>query len=589
MMPPKDLFNGYLDGELSSEELSRLEAWIAADAKNAAEFLDWIALQAWTREALQSDLLQQVLHEPRSNPERALRQASVDEASADQRSRRTRNLAWAAAIAATLLVAATAYWRSATNSPNGSIAIADKEVDEPAMQDAADDFNQEANQSTVVATVTRLEQCVWISSQTSLGYGQQLVEGTQVALRSGVARVTFESGAEALLEGPCDFIVDNAMHGTIRSGRVSVTAPKRAYGFRIRAPNAEVIDLGTEFGVTVDEGGNSEVHVFSGEVLSRSVDKQGEQLGELFRVTANNALKFAALDELPSKIASDNSLFAQLEAVTVQAAARDSLPSDSRLALWLAADVSAKTQEGRRVVAWSDILFGDNVSAEDALQPDVAAQPKLIPDGINGRQAVRFNGSSSYLVTTPLETTDDQTIFMVCQYSKAAMRPGRKRGGQILNYNGPPHRLVSSTYEPGVLQIGEPIVEGFAPTRLGGKLFSGRLGGQDVSESEMYTSPLGVGVPVVLAYQYDLSNHQASLWINNELIEQTPALRPAGVTSRKTIGRHGFMKFFFAGELGELMIYNSALDAADLDAVTTYLSKKYNIPLKQPSAGVPSI
>ena len=44
-----------------------------------------------------------------------------------------------------------------------------------------------------------------------------------------------------------------------------------------------------------------------------------------------------------------------------------------------------------------------------------------------------------------------------------------------------------------------------------------------------------------------------------------------------------------SGELGELMIYNSALDAADLDAVTTYLSKKYNIPLKQPSAAVRQI
>ncbi|MBA3482367.1 MAG: FecR domain-containing protein [Pirellulales bacterium] len=581
MMPPRDLFNGYLDGELTSEELSRLDAWIAADAKNAADFLDWIALQAWTREAIQSDLLQQVLRGPETDGDQALKRASNIEASADQRSRRTSRSAWAA-IAASLLVAATAYWWSATSSPTGRVANAGK-GDEP-VQDAVAEFNREAEESPVVATVTRLEQCVWASSQTSLGYGQQLVEGTQVSIRSGVARVTFESGAEALLEGPCDFVVDNAMHGTIRSGRVSVTAPKRAYGFRIRAPNAEVIDLGTEFGVTVDEGGNSEVHVFSGEVLSRSVDKQGAQLGELFRVTANNALKFAALDELPSKIASDNSLFAQLESVKVHAVARDSLPSDEGLALWLAADVSAKTQEGRRVVAWSDILFGDNVSAEDALQPDVAAQPKLVADGINGRPAVRFNGKSSYLVTTPLETTDDQTIFMVCQYSQAAMRPGRKRGGQILNYNGPPYRLVSSTYEPGVLQIGEPIVEGFAPTRLGGKLFSGRLDGKDVSESEMYASPLGVGVPVVLAYRYDLSNHQASLWINNELIEQKPALRPAGVTSRKTIGRHGFMNFFFAGELGELMIYNNALDAADLEAVTTYLSKKYNIPLKQPAA-----
>jgi hypothetical protein len=144
---------------------------------------------------------------------------------------------------------------------------------------------------------------------------------------------------------------------------------------------------------------------------------------------------------------------------------------------------------------------------------------------------------------------------------------------------------VSSTYEPGVLQIGEPIVAGYAQTSLGGKLFAGRIDGKDVSEAEMYSTPLGAGVPVVLVYRYDLDKHQASLWINNELIEQKPALRPAGVTSRKTIGRHGFMKFFFAGDLGELMIYNSALDDLDLQAVTDYLSKKYDIlPEVQPAA-----
>ena len=582
MMPPKDLFNGYLDGELTGEELNRLDAWIAADEKNAADFLDWIATQAWTREALQSDLLQQVLHLPATSRDGYSAPVSSVDDLAKPHARRTSSAFWAAAIAASLLIAATAYWWSRPDSRDVHIAIADN-GGEPATQDAIAEFNRDAGELPIVATVTRLEQCVWKSSQISLGYGQQLVEGTQVSLRSGVARVMFESGAEAILEGPCDFIVDNAMHGTIRSGSVSVTAPKRAYGFRIRSPNAEVIDLGTEFGVNVDDSGNSEVHVFSGEVLSRSVDKEGAQLGELFRVTANNALKFAALDELPSKIESDDSLFADLEAVTVQGAAGESLPSNRGLALWLAADASARTQEGRRVVAWSDIMYGDNVTAEDALQPDEAAQPQLNPQGINGRPAVRFNGWSSYLVTTPLETTNDQTIFMVCQYSKHAMRSGRKRGGQILNYNGPPHRLVSSTYEPGVLQIGEPIVEGFEPTRIGGKLFSGRLDGADVSESEAYTPPLGAGAPVVLCYRYDLTNHRASLWINNELVDEVPALRPAGVTSRKTIGRHGFMKLFFAGDLGELLIFNQSLPDGEMEQVTKYLGDKFGIPL-QPKA-----
>jgi len=237
------------------------------------------------------------------------------------------------------------------------------------------------------------------------------------------------------------------------------------------------------------------------------------------------------------------------------------------------------------VVAWTDIRFGDNVSAEDALQADEAAQPFLAADAINGQPAVRFNGSSTFLVTTPLETTNDQTIFAVCQFSQRAVRPNRKRGGQILNYNGPPHRLVSSTCEPGVLQLGEPVGREFAATRLGGKLFSGRLNGKDVSETAMYSAPLGANVPVVLAYRYDLANHKANLWINGEMIDESPALRPAGVTSRKVIGRHGFLKYYFDGDIAEMIIYNGALPNERLQQVTEYLGAKFriNLPAESPA------
>jgi hypothetical protein len=418
----------------------------------------------------------------------------------------------------------------------------------------------------------------------SLKCGTQLDGGSRIAIASGVARVTFESGATATLQGPCDFVVDNAMQGTILRGRVAVSAPRRAYGFRIRSPNSEVIDLGTEFGVAVDDDGQSEVHVFSGEVLSRPLREGEERPGELIRLKANHGLKFASVDKHPSKIASDASLFPAGSSKPLIGASGEVLPTGKHLALWLAADKSTMTNNDRKVFAWSDILYGDNVSGEDAMQSEVAAQPVLAPHGINGKPAVRFNGTSNYLVTTPLETTDDQTIFIVCKFNKAALRPGRKRGGQLLNYNGPPHRLVSSTYEPGVLQIGEPIVEGFAPTRLGGKLFAGRIGNRDVSEAEMYSSALGAGRPVVLAYRYDLTNNLASLWINGELMEEMAATRPCGVTSRKVIGRHGFMKFFFAGSIGELLIYNTSLPQSELRQVTNYLVQKYGLA----NQGVPA-
>ncbi|BBO35649.1 hypothetical protein [Lacipirellula parvula] len=573
-MPPKDLFNGYLDGDLSAEQLLTLEDWIAADANNAATFLEWMALQTWTREALQGELLQQVLQE--TDPVNRLPAPTGV---------RTARWGWFAVLAASLLIAAMAYSLGTPSRDGVQVAEQSTATPEQAILDAIDESAPEEVDASIVATLTHLDKCKWADNALPLDYGQQLEAGTQIKLNSGVVRVTFESGAEAVLQGPCDFVVDSAMHGTIRSGGVAVTAPKRAYGFRIRSPNAEVIDLGTVFGVNVDASGDSEVHVFSGEVLSRSVDQHDGHEGELTRLTANHALKYNSDAAEPSKIASNGALFARTEPVSVRKADYDFLPDRSGLALWLAADLSARRQDGDGVVAWSDILFGDNVTAEDAFQPQRAAQPKLVANGINGKPALSFNGTNEFLVTTPLETTDNQTIVMVCQFSEAAERPGRKRGGQILNYNGPPHRLVSSTYEPGVLQIGEPLDFGFKPTSLGGKLFAGRLDGKDVSEAEMYSPPIGVGVPVVLVYRYDLDKHLASLWINGELIDQKPALRPAGVTSRKTIGRHGFMKFFFAGDLGELMIFNSALEGDALRDVTGYLSNKYKIELKpQPAA-----
>ena len=45
--------------------------------------------------------------------------------------------------------------------------------------------------------------------------------------------------------------------------------PRFARGYTILTPTAEVVDLGTEFGVDVDDSGASEVHVFDGDVVAR--------------------------------------------------------------------------------------------------------------------------------------------------------------------------------------------------------------------------------------------------------------------------------------------------------------------------------
>ena len=140
----------------------------------------------------------------------------------------------------------------------------------------------------------------------------------------------------------------------------------------------------------------------------------------------------------------------------------------SNLALWLAADSGVTTDAQQRVISWQDILYGDNQSGEDAIQVDESARPTLVADALAGLPAIRFDGND-YLLTTPLATTDDQTVAFVCQYSPSAADKSRRWGGQILNYDGPPSRYLSDTLEPGVLQIGEPLLEQeFKPTSAHG-------------------------------------------------------------------------------------------------------------------------
>ena len=165
-----------------------------------------------------------------------------------------------------------------------------------------------------------------------------------------------------------------------------------------------------------------------------------------------------------------------------------------------------------------------------------------MPAALNGHPAVRFNGESNYLVTTPLETTDDQSVFFVCQFLPKGFDKHRQLGGQILNYDGPPSRYLSNTLEPGVLQIGEPLLgEEIKPTLLTGQVFAGFVGRACAVESGRVDAvPLGADVPVVVSYLYDYGNGRARLSINCKLYGEALRVSPQAITSRKIIGRHAW-------------------------------------------------
>jgi hypothetical protein len=85
-------------------------------------------------------------------------------------------------------------------------------------------------------------------------------------LIAGSAQLRFRSGAFVTLSGPAEIEVLDGNSLFLRSGRIIPYVPQSAKGFTVVSPTGEVIDLGTEFAVSVDADGRTDVHVISGDV-----------------------------------------------------------------------------------------------------------------------------------------------------------------------------------------------------------------------------------------------------------------------------------------------------------------------------------
>jgi len=101
--------------------------------------------------------------------------------------------------------------------------------------------------------------------------GLVLEHGAAVAagplrLVAGSAQLRFASGAFVTLSGPAEIEVLDGNSLFLRSGRIIPYVPKSARGFTVVSPTGEVIDLGTEFAVSVDADGRTDVHVIAGDV-----------------------------------------------------------------------------------------------------------------------------------------------------------------------------------------------------------------------------------------------------------------------------------------------------------------------------------
>ncbi|MFH1300640.1 MAG: FecR domain-containing protein [Planctomycetota bacterium] len=135
------------------------------------------------------------------------------------------------------------------------------------------------------------EDAVWGDEEADqIPYGTKFRAGKSLWLKSGIARIRFESGAGVMLEGPAQIALHSPLKAVLQYGTLSAYVPEEAQGFTVDTKQIRIVDQGTRFGAVVDASGEAEVHVFEGEVDVKPVAAENQMIASL---KASQALRFS--------------------------------------------------------------------------------------------------------------------------------------------------------------------------------------------------------------------------------------------------------------------------------------------------------
>lgn len=168
--------------------------------------------------------------------------------------------------------------------------------------------------------------------------GVELRADDVISLKRGILELTTTAGCDLVLEGPVDATLADVNRVALRRGRVTGLNETEETTLIIDAPNTSVIDVGTEFGVAVNEKQETLVAVYDGSVeLAPPGTAAASAAGESMELTAGWEAAIDGSAEAPgqpTRLPHDRAFVRRDEVQLRKAAAKGDLSSAAKVAFF---------------------------------------------------------------------------------------------------------------------------------------------------------------------------------------------------------------------------------------------------------------
>ncbi|WP_422927764.1 hypothetical protein [Singulisphaera sp. PoT] len=255
----RDLIDAYCDGQIDEEGLRRLEACLMADAGARREFVAYFQMHTElefsvrARQAAALVLDWVAIEEPRESDAASSEVVPIE----PPRPSRWRSIVrlgpvhWRMAAAALVAVAL-----------GSAIVVRNRR---PSEQEALPVATLTSGSN--VAWLVNAQDSQWVGIESDMP-GRDMRAGKVLRLQRGLAEIEFDRGARLILQGPAGLVLISGDEARLLHGTLTAKVPPRARGFTVYSPRGKFVDLGTEFGLSVDDQGGTAVRVFQGQLVA---------------------------------------------------------------------------------------------------------------------------------------------------------------------------------------------------------------------------------------------------------------------------------------------------------------------------------